>query len=156
MKRSERERDVAWEIFRLCRILQSCSCPRWSEIGLYRGQPFVIEALCRREGMTQSELAVAMHVQPATITHMVQHMQRAGLIERQSDERDLRVSRVFLTDAGRAMAQPVEDVCRVIGEKALGGFTTEECATLHGLLLRLRDNLIEYGDPEEDGALCAT
>ena len=146
MEQSERERGVAWEIFQLCRIIRSCSCPRWNDIGLYLGQPFVIEALSRSEGMSQSELAAVMHVQPATISHMVQHMQQAGLIERRPDDRDRRLSRVFLTDAGRALSRPVEDVCVAIGQQALDGFTAEECDTLRNLLLRVQDNMKARGN----------
>ena len=136
-------------LFGLCRILRSCSCARWTDVGLYRGQHLAIEELSRSEGMTQSELAAALHVQPATMTHMVQHMQRAGLIERRPDERDHRVSRVFLTDAGRALSQPVEDVYCAIGEKALHGLTTEDCDTLMALLVRVQDNLMESGHPAD-------
>ena len=160
MEQSERERGVAWRLFQLCRVLRSCSCRRWNDIGLYRGQPFVIEALSGGEGMSQTELAAAMHVQPATMTHMVQHMQRAGLIERKLDELDRRVWRVFLTDAGRALSRPVEGVCRAVGKQALDGFTVEECDILQSLLLRVQDNLTTRGDlaldSKEDGALCAT
>ena len=72
-------------------------------IGIYRGQPPVLYVLHEQEGQTQSELAARLEVAPATVTKMLQRLERAGFVQRQTDSEDQRVSRVYLTDAGRAI-----------------------------------------------------
>jgi DNA-binding MarR family transcriptional regulator len=49
---------------------------------------------------TLGELAAAEHVRPATMTRVVQALEEAGLVARESDERDGRVTRVRATPRG--------------------------------------------------------
>jgi DNA-binding MarR family transcriptional regulator len=115
------------------------------EIGLYGGQQFVLSALWEEEGITHSELAERMHVQPATITNALKRMERAGFVERRHDAEDQRVSRVYLTDAGRDIRDAVEQVWGDLDADAFDGFTAEDHAVLRRLLLRVRENLLSKG-----------
>jgi len=51
--------------------------------------------------LARVELARRMHVNASTVTRMVAPMEKIGLLERQSHERDARLSFVALTDTGR-------------------------------------------------------
>ena len=110
-------------------------------LGLYRGQPFVLRALWKQDGMTHSELAELLDRSPATITKMVQRMERAGFVERRPDPGDERVSRVYLTDVGRNIKSEVEDVWRAFEEQVVSGFSEEELTVLRSLLLRICRNM---------------
>jgi DNA-binding MarR family transcriptional regulator len=110
-------------------------------LGLYRGQPRVLFALWEREGQTHSELAQRTHVSAATISKMVQRMEKAGFLERRADERDQRVSRVYLTETGRAVQDRVSAASQQLEEEALAGFSDEECALIRQFLGQIRDNL---------------
>jgi MarR family transcriptional regulator, organic hydroperoxide resistance regulator len=110
-------------------------------LGLYRGQPPVLFALWEQEGLTHSELAGRLHNTPATTTRMLQRMENAGFITRRADAVDQRVSRVYLTESGRAVQSRVEAVLQTIEAETFAGFNPEECAQLHRFLNRLRDNL---------------
>jgi DNA-binding MarR family transcriptional regulator len=83
-----------------------------------------------------------LHVQPATITKMIKRMERAGFVERSHDTEDQRVSRVYLTDAGRNIRDAVEGVLRELEEQTFAGFSSEECALLNQFLFRIRHNLM--------------
>lgn len=111
-------------------------------IGLYRGQTPVLRALWETEGLTQTELIARMKITPATMTKMLQRMEKAGFIYRKPDPADQRVSRVYLTDAGRAIQQEVEAVWLRMSEETFANFTPEESALLGQFLLRMRDNLV--------------
>jgi DNA-binding MarR family transcriptional regulator len=111
------------------------------EIGLYRGQPPVLRALWADDGRTHSELADRLHVRRATITKMITRMEEAGFVERRKDVEDRRVSRVYLTAAGRAIQERVQEVWRRLEGEVLAGFTPRECDLLRGFLTRIRDNL---------------
>jgi len=56
-----------------------------------------------RGPLTLTELAVAEQVRPPTITRLVQHLERDGLVERLPDPGDRRVTRVRATAAGRRL-----------------------------------------------------
>jgi DNA-binding MarR family transcriptional regulator len=111
------------------------------DLGLYRGQPSMLNALWTQDGMTHSELAEQLNKSPATITKTVKRMEKAGFVERRPDPRDERLSRVYLTGAGRDIQSAVEDVWRAFEEQAFAGFGQEELAALRGALLRVCQNI---------------
>ena len=141
--------DVAsFALARTCRLLRRRVRGVLHNIGLHRGQHYVLHALWEREGYTQSELASHTRVSPATITNMLQRMERGGLIERRQDAKDQRVSRVYLTDAGRRSQQAAQAGWRQIEDDAFAGLTLEERTTLDELLQRVRENLVRAADAE--------
>jgi MarR family transcriptional regulator, organic hydroperoxide resistance regulator len=111
------------------------------QLGLGRGEPFVLHALWDRDGMTQSELADALRRSPSTITKTVQHMEQGGLVERRADVHDERVSRVFVTDAGRVIRPAIEAAWEQLNQEMLAGFSAEELALLQAYLQRVCGNL---------------
>ena len=110
-------------------------------IGLYRGQPPLLHTLWKEDGRTHSELAERLHVRQATITKMITRMEEAGFVERRKDAQDRRVSRVYLTAAGRAIQERAQEALRQLEKEVLAGFTAQECAVLRGFLTRICDNL---------------
>jgi DNA-binding MarR family transcriptional regulator len=121
------------------------------KIGLYRGQPPVLHYLWEKEGRTQTELAEKMKITPATMTKMLQRMEKAGFIQRRPDDTDQRVSRVYLTEAGRAIQCEVEGVWNSMDAEAFEGFTLEEKALLRQFLLQVRENLLHATGEEPWG-----
>jgi DNA-binding MarR family transcriptional regulator len=100
-----------------------------------------LKQLWEQEGRTHSELAAALHVQPATITNMLRRMEEAGLVERRPDAHDHRVSRVYLTAVGREVESKVRAALSRLDDEVMRGFSPEERADLDGYLLRMRNNL---------------
>ena len=111
------------------------------ELGLYHGQPSMLSALWQEDGVTHSALAGQLNKSPATITKTVKRMEKAGFVERKPDPRDERLSRVYLTTAGRDVQAAVEQVWQDFEQQAFAGFTQEEMATLRGLLQRVCHNI---------------
>jgi DNA-binding MarR family transcriptional regulator len=109
--------------------------------GLHRGQHFVLRVLWEHEGLTHSELAEQLCVRPATVTNALKRMERAGFVKRQPDPEDQRVSRVYLTEAGRGIREKVEETWNALEKQAFAGFSPEECDQLERLLLRVIENL---------------
>jgi DNA-binding MarR family transcriptional regulator len=110
----------------------------------------VLSHLWGQDGLTPSELADRLGVEPPTITNMLSRMEKAGFLERCRDPRDARCTRVYLTDKGRELRNPVESRWEAVQKKTLAGITAEEEALLRGLLGRIQDNLIrEAGAGEQ-------
>ncbi len=110
-------------------------------LGLYRGQPPVLFALWEQDGLTHSELAEKLEITPATITRMIQRMEKAGFVQRRPDAKDERISRVYLTEIGRAVHAKLQSVRHRMELEYFAGFSDEELAMLRSFLLRIRENL---------------
>jgi DNA-binding MarR family transcriptional regulator len=111
------------------------------ELGLYRGQPLMLRALWAGDGITHSALAEQLNKSPATITKTVKRMEKAGFVERKPDPRDERLSRVYLTAAGRNVQTAVEQVWQNFETQAFAGFEQEEMTALRSLLERVCQNI---------------
>ena len=125
----------------ICRLEHARSHELLEELGLYRGQHRILRALWRQDGLTHTELAEHSHVRPATISTTVQRMETAGLVERRHDAEDQRVSRVYMTETGRALQQDVEKVWHQIEEEIFADVTSEERMLLRRLFIQMRENL---------------
>jgi len=112
-----------------------------NKLGVHTGQEMILFQLWIEEGIPQSQLAACMEVEPPTATKMLQRMERAGLIERKPDPEDARVSRVYLTERGRALEQPVLDVWRQLEARTVSGLSLTEQTLLRRLLLQVSTNL---------------
>lgn len=111
-------------------------------LGLYRGQPPVLHALWDQDGLTHGELAQRLQITPATITKMIQRMEKAGFLQRKPDADDQRVSRVYLTEAGRAVRADLQAALDRLEVENFAGFSDDEKVVLRRFLLRIRDNLV--------------
>jgi DNA-binding MarR family transcriptional regulator len=126
----------------VCHFHRSRAHQLLEALGLYRGQPPVLFALWEQEGLTHTELAERLQNTPSTISKMLRRMERAGFVVRQPDAEDQRVSRVYLTEAGRAIRNDVQEVFRITEAETFAGFTLEERVLLRRFFLQLRDNLL--------------
>lgn len=141
MAQQSMQEMTGFQLGHLCKLMRSRIHGLFEEIGLHRGQHFVLHVLWKEEGITHSELAARSSVQPATITNAIKRMEKAGLVERRRDTEDERVSRVYLTEAGRDIRSKVEETFRDFEAQALAGLSDEEVATLREVLLKVQKNL---------------
>ena len=126
----------------ICHLHHTRAHQLFEAIGLYRGQPPVLLALWAQEGFTQTELAERLKIAPATVTKMLQRMEKTGFIQRKPDADDQRISRVYLTKAGRAIQGDVEAVWKTMQAETFANFAPEERAQLRRFLLQMRENLL--------------
>jgi len=114
----------------------------FEQAGLYRGQPPVLFELGEHAGILQTDLAEILEVTAATMTKLLQRMEAAGLIRRERDATDGRISRVYLTEAGRAARARATLLASKMNDEVLAGLSEAELATLTNLLDRIHTNLL--------------
>lgn len=141
MEQEKLSGTIGFLLARICKAHYSRARVLLDEIGLYRGQQFVLCVLWSEEGLTHSDLADRLGVSPATVTKALKRMERAGFLERRADPADQRVSRVYLTEAGREIRESVEQIWAELEQDTLRGFSDEERENLEGLLRRIGENL---------------
>ncbi|NLG86757.1 MAG: MarR family transcriptional regulator [Firmicutes bacterium] len=114
-----------------------------SQLGLSRGQPPILKLLWEKDGRCQRELGEILHLRPATISVILRRMEKSGLVKRQADPNDRRVSRSYLTQKGREIQSAVEQALQVLEDECCQGFAPEEKTLLSHFLLRIRNNLLQ-------------
>ena len=101
----------------------------------------VLLSLKSRPTANQRELAAAVGIQDATLTHHLNGMEADGLLTRRRDPANRRVHLVELTEAGDAAFRRLRTVAQHYDTRLRTGFSDSELETLRGLLGRLRDNV---------------
>lgn len=101
---------LSYAIFQLARAHRGHAARMLRDLGLHPGQELLLMQLLDRDGQTQSELLAAVGLDHSTVSKSVRRMQEAGLLTRAPADHDRRAVRVSLTDRGRAMRGPLEDM----------------------------------------------
>lgn len=112
-----------------------------SDCGLFPGQDRMIITIKRNEGITASALANQFRCSLATASVSVKRMERAGFIQKKADEKDARVSHLYLTDKAKAVTDNVQDRCQRQEEIITDGMSEEEKKLFLCLLDRALDNI---------------
>ena len=125
----------------VCRAHRNRAAEGLARIGLYVGQEWVLLQLREQEGLSPSVLAETCGVEGPTMSKALRRMERAGLVVRRNDPVDARVSRVHLTDQGRALCAAIDETWSALERRTLADLSVEERVLLRRLLLQVRGNL---------------
>ncbi len=117
----------------------------FNKLGLHRGQPPILFVLWEQDGRTQREISERLMSTPATVTVILQRMEKSGFIIRKPDRHDLRVSRVYLTDKGKEIRSAVEDTLKDLEAQTFANFNTEELALIRRFFIQIKENLLKPG-----------
>src|SRR3954468_15747669 len=91
---------------------------------------------------TQRQLAAAVGIQGATMTHHLDALEKAGLVTRTRDPSNRRVQRVQLTDEGDATFHRLRKVAMKFDQRLRVGLSAEELAHVGDVLDRLAANAL--------------
>ena len=135
------EESTGFTLAKVCRAHRGNVGELLAEVGLHVGQEMVLIELWRDDGLRGGELAERLGVEPPTVTKMLRRLERCGLVSRRQDREDARSFRVYLTDEGRSLEEPVARCWERVEEKAFAGMSAGERRNLHRLLTKVRANL---------------
>ena len=110
---------------------------------LFRGQGILLMFISQNRGLTQTEIADWLKISPSAATKVIKRLEQEGYLERRSDEKDDRVSRVFIRPEGLAVIEDVESTFKRLDDKTFLGFTftKEELNNFGSYLVRIQENL---------------
>ena len=138
-RRETREMTVGQLLAQICRMTGHHLRTHMEKIGLHRGQGFAMVQLWHHDGVPQRELSEAMHISPASVTNMLQRMERDGWITRERDREDQRIVRVYLTHKAKDLRAEAKTVFREMEEELSSIYSDEELETLKRLLMKLHN-----------------
>ncbi|MCW5697169.1 MAG: MarR family transcriptional regulator [Bauldia sp.] len=118
--------------------------------GLHAGQEAVLLALGEADGLSMTELAGTLAVQPPTVTKMVARLAAQGYVTRKASGSDGRQAHVFLTRSGRGAIVGIDHVLKAVEREALAGIDDKDRRRLRRILRRVARNLVPNGPARED------
>ena len=101
----------------------------------------VLLALEARRPETQRELAAAVGIEGATLTHHLDGMERAGLVTRERLPDNRRVQRVTLTKKGEEAFRRLRDAAVAYDAKLRDGLDDEDLERMRAMLARMAENV---------------
>jgi MarR family transcriptional regulator, organic hydroperoxide resistance regulator len=101
----------------------------------------VLRMLWQQEGLTQVSLAERMRVQKASLTSVLNSMERKGLMRRTRRGGDRRKRHLFLTARGRGVRATLLPIGIAINQHALAGIDAEHATLAADVLEKLIANL---------------
>src|SRR5580704_19307784 len=121
MLRPSKNREFAFILNDVARLLRTYADYRAAQFGMTRAQWAVLVRLDLYEGLNQSELAEMLDLQPITLTRLLDKLCDSGLIERRPDPDDRRAKRLFLTPAARPLLEHLGSVGEDVMAAVLAG-----------------------------------
>ncbi|PSJ64420.1 MarR family winged helix-turn-helix transcriptional regulator [Kumtagia ephedrae] len=128
--------DLPWDnprfrnwvsVARACHAVERALGAALQPLDLKPAQLDVLMNLHRHPGMSQHELARRLLVGRSNITMLLPQLESRGLLRREGDEKDRRVLRLTLTEAGEALLQEALKVHTALIEKVMAAFSPSEC-----------------------------
>lgn len=95
-------------LYQLVRNYELCDQMCVAEHKVTASQAYTLLAIPEESDITMNELSEAMDLANSTMTRMVDHLLRKGIVQRRHDDEDRRVVRVGLTAEGRELRHTLE------------------------------------------------
>ncbi len=135
------QREIAFTIMDVARMLKTYADQRARRFGISRAQWGVLVRLDRSEGLKQSELADILDLQPISLTRLLDRLAENGLIERRADPNDRRANRLFLTPAARPLLEQLAELGNDMMVTVLDGLDAKTIERMQRDLGLVKDNL---------------
>lgn len=103
----------------------------------------ILMSLWFKNGQTQHELISVVSKEKATVTRLIDGLEKRKLIVRLQNKDDRRKKIVMLTDEGMNLKSKLMPIANEILEKAAKDFTPEELEIFKSMLVRITNNLKE-------------
>jgi MarR family transcriptional repressor of mepA len=107
------------------------------ERGLSHAQSFVLGYLIQNPGAIQRDLAEVSRTSAASVSSLLQGLERRGLVERRTDPENERTKRVYATPEGVELISGFETAMADADETILAPLDDAERETLRALLTKI-------------------
>ena len=115
-------------------------------LGLTIGQPKVIDYLHEHDGAIQKDIACGCYIEPASLSNILNGMEKNGLIIRKISDENRRNMNVFMTEKGRNICYAIQKEIENVKKKALRGMSDDEISHLYEYLIKINQNLEEANE----------
>ncbi|OOE82389.1 MarR family transcriptional regulator [Salinivibrio sp. ML198] len=117
------------------------SYPRWSALWMLRRLG---------DGISQSELALALEIELGSLMRTLKNLEAQGLITRRCSPEDKRTRTVHVTDSGSDLMSRIEARVLRVRKHLLSGIAAEDFDALERVLVTINQNAMDYTATTED------
>lgn len=111
------------------------------QIGIHPGQLPIIKLLDFHDGLSQKEIAEKLFLSAPTVTMSIRRMEKANMVSRKQDEKDQRISRIYLTEEGRASAAKIAALQKENEKMLRQGFSEAEIYLFKRFCEQIKGNI---------------
>ncbi len=141
LRAAQRSENNAYLVRQLHRSFLRLLTARLAPHGVTPAQWSVLRELWRRDGDSQVELAQAVGVEKATLTSVLDALERRELIKQVRSTEDRRRFAVNLTKSGRALEKDLLPYADEINAVAMAGLADKDVRLFRSVILQMIDNL---------------
>ena len=124
---------------------------RATALELTRAQWRALKTIRKQEGLSQTELADALDMEPIPVGRVIDRLQKAGYVERRADPADRRRWCLYLTPKAQAVIAEMEVIAGGLRDEVLQNIKRADFDTLLRVLAQLKQNLVALdGATDED------
>jgi MarR family transcriptional regulator for hemolysin len=123
---------------------------RMNEHGATLWSWILLRTAAEHEGSSQREIAARMHIEPPTLVRHLDTLAHEGFVERRRDDRDRRVTRVYVTKAGRKRLEQLHAIAQEMDAELRELLSPREVEVLGTSLMRIHDHFTQTkAEPQE-------
>lgn len=141
-----RDNTFAYLLHDVTRLMRKHFDRRATRLQLTRAQWRALKVIRRHEGLSQTELADYLDMEPIPVGRVIDRLEKAGYVERRADPADRRRWRLHLTAKADAVIDEMEVIGAGLRDEALREVDAADFEAMLRVLARLKDNLIALDD----------
>lgn len=133
------EDNIGFYVTKALQALNAQFSLRFSEYGITPSQYGVLAVLWEEDGVPQKALVERIIIDGATITGILDRLEKNGFVTRQRGEKDRRTTLIYLTEKGRKLREILTELAIEVNKTATLYFSPQELEELKKMLIKIKE-----------------
>lgn len=136
------QNDLPFMLHDVARLMRTRFDQRARSWGMTRAQCVTLIKLECRPGLSQTELAAILEVEPITVARLIDRLEASGMVERRPDPSDRRMHRLHLLPAAAPILKEIDAYRDVAVAQLRTLVDPQDWATAHSVLTKFKEALL--------------
>ena len=136
-------------LWALDHAMQERSKAMGSQLGITSPQRLALRLIDNQPGITSGEVAELLHLDPSTLTGVLQRLETHGMLTRVKDKADGRRTKLKITAQGRALLRQHQHTVESVVRLALSAEKENVIRRASGVIERLTAALVDSPPPSK-------
>lgn len=141
-KKIKVDSDLNVIIGKASRLMNNRLSKNLADFNVTSEQWSILASLWKKNGQTQQDLANIANKNKASITHLIDNMEKRNLVYRQSDEGDRRNNFIFLTDGGKELQESLNKIVKKTTKEITSGIDKKDLKVSKKVLKKIIENIV--------------
>ncbi|WPP52587.1 MarR family winged helix-turn-helix transcriptional regulator [Catalinimonas niigatensis] len=141
-KKVKVENSLSIILGKASRLLSNQISKNMAEYRVTAEQWAILASLWRHDGQGQQALADMANKNKASITHLIDNLEKRKLVTRQADESDRRNKIIFLTEEGRSLQEELAKIVKKTTKEVTRDIDKKELKSAKKVMKRMIEKLL--------------